>query len=102
MPKLHIDTDLGGDTDDLCALAMALSWPDVELLAVTTNSDDQGRRAGYTRYALALAGRGDIAVAAGADVGQGYYRVRPGFPDENTYWPEPIPSAPNPLDHALD
>ena len=66
---------------------MALSWPDVELLAVTTNSDDQGRRAGYTRYALALAGRGDIAVAAGADVGLGYYRVRPGFPDESSYWP---------------
>jgi purine nucleosidase len=102
MPKLHIDTDLGGDTDDLCALAMALSWPDVELLAVTTNSDDQGRRAGYTRYALALAGRGDIAVAAGADVGLGCYRVRPGFPDESSYWPEPIPSAPTPLDRALD
>jgi len=22
VPKLHIDTDLGGDIDDLCALAM--------------------------------------------------------------------------------
>lgn len=49
---------------------------------MTTNSDDQGRRAGYTRYALALAGRADVAVAAGADVALGYYRVRPGFPDE--------------------
>jgi len=102
MPKLHIDTDLGGDIDDLCALAMVLNWPDVELLAVTTNSEDQGRRAGYTRYALALAGRADIAVAAGADVSLGCYRVTPGFPDERIYWPEPIQAAPNPLDHALD
>jgi purine nucleosidase len=102
MTKLHIDTDLGGDTDDLCALAMVLNWPDAELLAVTTNSEDQGRRAGYTRYALALAGRDDIAVAAGADVALGCYRVRPGFPDESSYWPEPIQPAPTPLAHALD
>jgi len=102
MPKLHLDTDLGGDIDDLCALAMVLNWPDVDLLAVTTNSDDQGRRAGYTRYALGLAGRADIAVAAGADIELGCYRVRPGFPDESSYWPEPIPPAPNPLDRALD
>ena len=102
MPKLHIDTDLGGDIDDLCALAMVLNWPDVELLAVTTNSDDQGRRAGYTRYALDLAGRADIAVAAGADVALGCYRVRPGLPDESAYWPAPIPPTPTPLDRALD
>ena len=101
MLKLHLDTDLGGDIDDLCALAMVLKWPDVELLAVTTNSDDQGRRAGYTRYALDLAGREDVAVAAGADASQGYYRVWPGLPDETAYWPEPVPSAPTSLDQAL-
>ena len=67
MIKFHLDTDIGGDIDDLCALAMVLNWPDVELLAVTTNLDDQGIRAGYARYALGLAGRDDIAVAAGAD-----------------------------------
>jgi len=99
--KLHLDTDLGGDIDDLCALAMVLNWPDVDLLAITTNSDDQGRRAGYTRYALRLAGRDAIAVAAGADVSLECYRVRPGLPDEAVYWPEPIPPAPTSLDHAL-
>src|SRR3990172_2073473 len=99
--KLHLDTDLGGDIDDLCALAMVLNWPDVDLLAVTTNSDDHGRRAGYTRYALRLAGREDVAVAAGADVSLDCYRVRPGLPDEAVYWPEPIPPAPTPLDQAL-
>jgi len=99
--KLHLDTDLGGDMDDLCALAMVLNWPDVELLAVTTNSDDRGKRAGYTRYALGLAGRDDIAVAAGADVSLDCYRVRPGLPDEAVYWPEPISPAPTSLDQAL-
>jgi inosine-uridine nucleoside N-ribohydrolase len=101
MLKLHLDTDIAGDIDDLCALAMVLNWPDVELLAVTTVSDDQGRRAGYAQYALDLAGRGDVAVAAGADVSLDYYRGRPGFPDEKAYWPEPIPPAPTSLDQAL-
>jgi purine nucleosidase len=96
--KLHLDTDLGGDIDDLCALAMVLNWPDVELLAVTTVADDQGRRAGYARYALGLAGREDIAVA---DVSLDCYRCRPGLPDEDVYWPEPIPPAPTSLDQAL-
>src|SRR5262245_12798641 len=99
--KLHLDTDLGGDIDDLCALAMVLQWPEVELVGVTTNSDDQGRRAGYARYALKISGRDDIPVAAGADVSLDCYRVRPGLPDEAAYWPEPIPPAPTPLAEAL-
>ncbi len=103
MLTLHLDTDLGGDIDDLCALAMVLNWPDVELLAVTTVADDQGRRAGYARYALGLAGRDAkrIAVAAGADVSLDCYRSRPGLPDEDVYWPEAIPPAPTSLDQAL-
>jgi len=80
---------------------MVLNWPGVELMAVTTNSDDRGRRAGYTRYALALAGRAGVPVAAGADVSLDCYRIRPGLPDEAVYWPEPIPPAPGPLDRAL-
>jgi inosine-uridine nucleoside N-ribohydrolase len=100
--KLHLDTDIGGDIDDLCALALVLNWPDAELLAVTTVSDDEGRRAGCARYALRMAGREDVAVAAGADVSLGCYRVRPGLPDEAAYWPEAVPHAPNALDEALD
>lgn len=68
MLKLHFDTDLGGDIDDLCALAMVLNWPDIELLAVTTVAEHRGKRAGCARYALELAGREDTLVAAGADV----------------------------------
>lgn len=101
MLRLHLDTDLGGDIDDLCALAMVLNWPGVELVAVTTVADDQGRRAGYARYALRLAGREDVAVAAGADVSLDCYRSRPGLPDEEVYWPEPIPPVPTSLDQAL-
>jgi purine nucleosidase len=102
MLKLHLDTDIGGDIDDLCALAMVLNWPDAELLAVTTNQDNSGRRAGYARYALRLTGRDEIPVAAGADASLDCYRVYPGLPDEAAYWPEPIPPAPGPLDAALD
>ena len=98
---LHLDTDLGGDIDDLCALAMVLAWPDADLLAVTTVADDQGRRAGYARYALRLAGREDVAVAAGADVALDCYRSRPGLPDEAAYWPEPVPPSPTRLDETL-
>ena len=102
MLKLHLDTDIGGDIDDLCALAMVLNWPNVELLAVTTVAEHQGKRAGYARYALELAGREDIPVAAGADASSGRYRDWPGLPDEEVYWPEPVPSAPTSMDAALD
>jgi purine nucleosidase len=100
--KLHIDTDIGGDLDDLCALALALNWPDVELVAVTTVAEQQGKRAGYTRYALRLAGRADVPVAAGADAASGVYREWPALPPEERYWPEPISPAPTSLEEALD
>jgi len=100
--KLHLDTDIGGDIDDLCALAMLLNWPDVELLAVTTVADDGGRRAGYARYALELAGRDDVPVAAGADIALGCYSPTPGFPNEAAYWPESIAPAPGSHQQALD
>jgi inosine-uridine nucleoside N-ribohydrolase len=102
MVKVHLDTDLGGDIDDLCALAMLLKWPEVEITGITTVAEEDGRRAGYTKYALQLAGRGDIPVAAGADVSLGCYRYRPGYPDEEEYWPEPVRPSPNALDDALE
>lgn len=101
MLKLHLDTDIGGDIDDLCALAMVLNWPDTELLAITTVAEHQGKRASYARYALALADREDIPVAAGADASLDCYRSWQGLPDEDAYWPEPIPPIPTPLDEAL-
>src|SRR5712691_9480909 len=68
MTKIHLDTDIGGDMDDLCALAMLLKWPGLEITGVTTVSEEQGRRAGYVHYVLSLVGRTGIPSAAGADV----------------------------------
>ena len=33
--RVHLDTDIGGDVDDLCALAMLLGWPGVEVTGIT-------------------------------------------------------------------
>lgn len=101
MPQLHLDTDLGGDIDDLCALAMVLAWPDVELIGITTVAEHGGKRAGYVRYALEMAGRADVPLAAGADASLGCYRSWPALPEETDYWPEPVPEFPTPLDDAL-
>lgn len=101
MPKIHLDTDIGGDMDDLCALAMLLKWPDLEITGVTTVSDEGGRRAGYAQYVLNLMGRSDIPVAAGADVSEGYYRYELGYPPDEENWPEPVPPRPGPPEEAL-
>lgn len=34
--KIHLDTNIGGDMDDLCALAMLLKWPDAEIAGIPT------------------------------------------------------------------
>lgn len=102
MEKIHLDTDLGGDTDDLCALAMLLKWPDLKITGITTVAEDNGKRAGYTKYALKLANREDIPVKAGADASGGYYRFKPGFPNESECWPEPVTPSPNSIDEALE
>jgi purine nucleosidase len=102
MTLVHVDTDIGGDADDLCALAMLLGWPEVELVGVTTSSDQGGMRAGLASYALRLAGRGDVFVAAGADGSIGGYRGPHGFSDLSRYWPEPVDPEPSPPGAALD
>ncbi|MCI0550763.1 MAG: nucleoside hydrolase [Anaerolineae bacterium] len=102
MHKIHLDTDLGGDIDDLCALAMLLRWKDVELTGITTVAEASGRRAGYVRRVLELEGRSKVPVAAGADVSQGFYRYPElGYPDEGRYWSKPIAALPNPSDDAI-
>ena len=57
--RIHLDTDLGSDTDDACALAMLLGWPDVEITGITTSIDPGGIRAGFVTRCLELAGRTD-------------------------------------------
>jgi len=94
--KIHLDTDLGGDIDDLCALAMLLRWPGVEVTGVTTCAEAGGRRAGYVRRALALEGRGEIPVAAGAEAPSEL-----AYPDEERYWGGPVEPSPGGAGEAL-
>lgn len=97
--RIHLDTDLGSDTDDLCALAMLLGWEGCELVGVTTNTDPGGVRAGFTEYALRLAGRDDVPVRAGAEGSLGGLFVPLALPE---YWPEPIEPRPARPGDALD
>ncbi len=101
--KIHLDTDLGGDIDDLCALAMLLRWSgDINLTGITTVAEAKGRRAGYVQYVLELEGKNEIPVVAGADVSQGFYRYTElGYPSEERYWPEPIPPSSNTTEEAI-
>lgn len=100
MKRIHLDTDLGSDTDDLCALAMLLGWPGVDLTGVTTVSDPDGRRAGMTAYALGLAGRADVPVAAGAAGSLAGFTIPLAFYEH--HWPEPIEPRPSPPGAATD
>ena len=101
--KVHLDTDLGGDIDDLCALAMLLRWEGVEISGITTVAEANGRRAGYARHVLELEGTSNIPVAAGADVSQGFYRYPElGYPDEERYWSKLVPPSPNPVADAIE
>ncbi len=99
--RLHLDTDFAGDTDDACALAMVLGWPDVELTAVTTTADPDGRRAGYVAHLLALAGRFDVPVAAGAGASLTTGGPMGALPDHDRYWTSPVPPRPSPPGKAL-
>ncbi len=102
MKRVHLDTDLGSDTDDLAALAMLLGLPDIELTGITTVSDPDGRRAGMTAYALDVAGRADVPVTAGAAGSLAGFTIPLAFFEH--HWPDPIdprPSAPGAASDAL-
>jgi inosine-uridine nucleoside N-ribohydrolase len=74
--KIHLDTDFGGDIDDICALAMLLRWrgeQQVEITGITTVAEIEGKRAGQVRRVLEIEGKNGIPVAAGADVSGGFY-----------------------------
>ena len=102
MVRIHLDTDLGGDTDDACALAMLLGWPGVELVGITTTADPGGRRASYVAHCLQLAGRDDIPVAAGTEVSLTTLRSAGVVTDDERHWPTTIAPRPSPPGAALD
>jgi purine nucleosidase len=99
--RIHLDTDLGGDTDDACALAMLLGWPEVEITGITTVADPGGRRAAYVAHLLRLADRDDIPLAAGAEVSATTLgRADP--VDDERHWPTSVTPRPSPPGAALD
>jgi inosine-uridine nucleoside N-ribohydrolase len=100
---VHLDTDLGGDSDDVCALAMLLGWPEVDVVGITTVLDVEGRRAGCVDEVLRLADRTEIPVAAGAASTLGC----PGdvwgdTANDSRYWRRPVIPRPSPPGAALD
>ncbi|HTE73343.1 MAG TPA: nucleoside hydrolase [Actinomycetes bacterium] len=97
MHRLHVDTDIGGDPDDLAALALVAGRPDAELLAITTTVDPGGVRAGYARHVLDLLGLGHVPVAAGAGTTLTERRIDP-LPQ---LWPADLPAAPSPPGAAV-
>ncbi len=100
--RLHIDTDFAGDPDDACALAMVLGWPGVEITGVTTTADPDGRRAGYLRHFLHVAGRDDVPLASGAAVSGTTSLPMGDTPDHDRYWTGPVAPYLSPPDAALD
>ena len=64
--RIHLDTDLGGDADDVAALAMLLGDSGVELTGITVCTDGTGRRTAFARHILELAARTEVPVAGGA------------------------------------
>ncbi len=100
--RIHLDTDLGGDPDDACALAMLLGWPDVEITGITTTIDPAGWRAAYVLHCLELAGRGGIPVAAGAAMSSTRREVAEPVIGDERYWPADIRPRPSAPGAALD
>jgi len=64
-----IDTDIGYDPDDLFALLLALKLPEVEIALIATADEVGNKRAVFTKMILEMAGRDDIEVVRGVDLG---------------------------------
>ncbi len=99
---VHLDTDLGGDTDDACALALLLGQAAGVLVGITTVADRAGRRAGYVRHCLSLAGRDGIPVIAGAGLSMTTLQSAEPVIDDERHWPAGLACCPSPPGAALD
>ncbi len=100
--RIHLDTDLAGDPDDVAALAYLLGRDDVELTGVTTVDDPGGQRAGFVAEVLRMAGREDVPVAAGAAESLSTGRPSGTVDAGPRYWPASVAARPGPLEAALD
>jgi purine nucleosidase len=75
--RVILDTDIGTDVDDCLALAVILGSPELHLEGVTCVYGDVLLRVRMARKLLALAGRDDVPVMAGAS--EPLLRRRPVF-----------------------
>ena len=66
MKRVILDTDVGTDVDDALAIALAAASPELHLEGLTTVHADAPLRARIARALLALAGRAEVPVIAGA------------------------------------
>lgn len=66
MKRVLLDTDVGTDTDDALAIALAAACPEIQLEGVTTVHADAPLRARIARRLLDLASQPDVPVVAGA------------------------------------
>ncbi len=71
-------------------------------MGVTTNLDADGRRAGCAAQFLALAGRADIDVAAGARASLTTGREYPSSAGDARYWDQPVKPPAQPPGAAAD
>jgi inosine-uridine nucleoside N-ribohydrolase len=104
---VHLDTDIGGDTDDVFALAMLLRSPEVEIAGISTSTEIGGKRAAMARYVMRLANNNTIPVAAGAEgkLGSSPWPIQPELPAERLFWPDgrdPVQGRPGEVIDLLD
>jgi purine nucleosidase len=64
--KIVLDTDIGTDVDDVCALGLALCSPELDIVAVTTVFDNVVVRSRMAASLLRIAGRSDIPIGIGS------------------------------------
>jgi pyrimidine-specific ribonucleoside hydrolase len=62
-----LDTDIGGDPDDIFDLLLELNSPELKLELIVTNDEHKGDRARFAKKFLSLLGK-KVPVAAGIDL----------------------------------
>lgn len=68
MKHIILDTDLGGDADDIFALLFAIHSPELKIDLIVTSDEHKSHRARYTEEFLELINI-NIPIVAGLDVG---------------------------------
>jgi purine nucleosidase len=93
--KVIVDTDIGDDIDDLFAVALALSSPDLELLGITTAWGDTQLRARLVDRLLCETGTQNIPILAGVP-------TESHAPLGHRRWAERFPKPEKPYPPAVD